>query len=194
MNDRRQHKPRLCPWWVGYLLILPTRRRTQNPVRILGPYVREGMTVLEVGPGMGYFSLPLARLVGQTGKVICVDVQKRMLRKLERRAIRAGLMDRIVPVHAAEDSLRIDGYEGRVDFALAFSVVHEAPDQAGLMAQIHRALKPGGLLLFSEPGGHISQAEFDDSVEIAKAAGFTVKASVDVKRARSVVLERPGGG
>lgn len=151
------------------------------------------MTVLEVGPGMGYFSLPLARLVGEKGKVICPDVETRMLDRLERRAAKAGVSDRIVPIHAAEESLRIEGYEGRADFALAFAVVHEVPDQAGLWAQIHRSLKPGSLVLFSEPTGHVSESAFDDSVEIAKGVGFTTEASVDVRRTRSVLLKQTLG-
>ena len=53
-----------CPRWFGYFLINPFRRFLENPRRILGPLVREGMTVLEPGCGMGYFTLPLGRMVG----------------------------------------------------------------------------------------------------------------------------------
>ncbi len=55
---------RVCPWWLGYFLASPIRRLWQNPAQILRPYVREGMTVLEPGPGMVFFTLELARLVG----------------------------------------------------------------------------------------------------------------------------------
>ncbi len=146
------------------------------------------MTVLEVGPGMGYFSLPLARMVGASGEVVCVDVQKRMLDRLAQRASRAGLDERITMIQASDDSLRIDAYSGRVDFTLAFAVVHEVPDQAGLMAQLHRAMKPGARLLFSEPAGHVSQQDFARSVETAATAGFSVATQVNVKRAQSVLL------
>jgi ubiquinone/menaquinone biosynthesis C-methylase UbiE len=67
----------VCPWWLGYWLISPVRRLGQNPHDILLPYVREGMTVLEPGPGMGFFTIELARLVGASGKVVAVDVQPR---------------------------------------------------------------------------------------------------------------------
>jgi hypothetical protein len=43
----------VCPWWLGYLLASPLRRLQYEPANILAPYVREGMTVLEYGPGMG---------------------------------------------------------------------------------------------------------------------------------------------
>jgi ubiquinone/menaquinone biosynthesis C-methylase UbiE len=181
---------RVCPWWVGYLLLLPLRRLWHDPERILRPYVRPGMTVLEIGPGMGYFSLPLARMVGAAGEIVCVDVQQRMLDRLARRAARAGLDERITLIQARDDSLRIDAYSGRVDFTLAFAVVHEVADSAGLMAQLHRAMKPGARLLFSEPAGHVSQQDFAMSVETAAAAGFSVASTANVKRSQSVLLTK----
>jgi hypothetical protein len=56
-----------CPWWLGYLLITPLRRLKENPAKILAPLVRSGMTAVEPGPGMGYFTLELARRVGPQG-------------------------------------------------------------------------------------------------------------------------------
>ena len=73
---------RVCPVWVGYLLVSPLRRLFHNPEKILGPYVREGMKVLDVGCAMGFFWLPLAGMIGQTGKVVCIDMQERMITSL----------------------------------------------------------------------------------------------------------------
>ena len=70
---------RVCPSWAGYLLASPVRKLLQNPTRILEPYVRAGMNVLEPGPGMGFFTLELARLVGPEGRVVAVDVQPAMI-------------------------------------------------------------------------------------------------------------------
>jgi ubiquinone/menaquinone biosynthesis C-methylase UbiE len=77
---------RVCPWWLGYFLISPLRQFRQNPSAILRPYVHDGQTVLEPGPGMGFFTLELARLVGARGRVVAVDVQPKMLDKLKRRS------------------------------------------------------------------------------------------------------------
>jgi tRNA A58 N-methylase Trm61 len=52
-------------------LVNPLRRLVHAPLALLRPYVKEGMTVLEPGPGMGFFTLDLARLVGPTGRVGC---------------------------------------------------------------------------------------------------------------------------
>jgi len=54
------------------------RRLFQDPETILSPYIKSGMKVLEVGPGMGFFSLPMARLIGETGRIYCVDLQEKM--------------------------------------------------------------------------------------------------------------------
>lgn len=54
-------KHSVCPWWLGYLLVTPLRRFLHDPEKILGDYVDEGMTVVEPGPGMGFFTAELAR-------------------------------------------------------------------------------------------------------------------------------------
>src|ERR1051325_6297489 len=82
----------VCPWWLGYLLASPIRRLWHNPAGVLTRYVRPGMTVLEPGPGMGYFTMELARRVGESGRVIAVDLQPEMLTGLRRRAAKAGLV------------------------------------------------------------------------------------------------------
>lgn len=87
---------RVCPHWVGCLLLNPLRRLIHNPDQILASYVTGGMTVLDIGPGMGFFTLPLARMVGPGGKVIGVDIQEGMLSALQRRAQAVHLAERIV--------------------------------------------------------------------------------------------------
>ena len=114
---------RVCPWWVGYLLVSPLRRLFHNPVTILGPHVNSGMTVVDIGCAMGFFSLPLAEMVGPGGRVVCVDLQERMMRPLNRRATKAGVSDRIETRVCRAHSLGLDDLNGKIDFALAFAVV-----------------------------------------------------------------------
>lgn len=184
-------KKHMCPWWLGYVLLIPFRRFAQDPQNILSPFVREGMMVLEVGPGMGYFTLTLARLVGASGKVICVDVQEKMLGALQRRAKRAGLYDRISAVLADEGSLRLERFAGKVDFAIAFAVAHEVPDQARLFEQTAQSLRPGAVLLFSEPTGHVTPEGFQKSVAIARSKGFEETNQLHIKRSLTVLLRKP---
>jgi SAM-dependent methyltransferase len=115
----------VCPAWVGYLLLNPLRRLFENPDKIFGRFVRPGMYILEPGCGMGYFTLPLARMVGPTGRVIAVDVQPKMLSALSRRARKAGLAERIDIRSAAADRLGIADLAGAVDFAALIHMVHE---------------------------------------------------------------------
>jgi ubiquinone/menaquinone biosynthesis C-methylase UbiE len=181
---------RVCPVWIGYLLLLPLRRFWQDPRRLLGTLVSDGMTVLEPGPGMGYFTLDLARMVGPAGRVVAVDVQERMLKVLRRRARRAGLLDRIDIRRAEPERLGLEDLAGRVDLALAIFVVHEMPDAGAFFAEAHRALKPGGRLLFAEPKNHVPQEAFDRSLEAAAKAGLTPAGDLPFPGARAVILAR----
>ena len=184
------NKLHVCPWWLGYFLITPLRRLFNDPVKILGPYLHEGMTVLEIGPGMGFFSLPMARYVGSHGKIVCVDLQEKMLQKLRSRATKAGVSERIMTVRATEDSLCLGAYEGRADFALAFAVVHEIPDTASLFRQIHVSMKEGALLLIAEPQGHVTEEQFQKTLEVAKQSGFGVERRLDISKSHSALLKK----
>jgi len=166
----------VCPPWVGYFLLNPFRRLFENPNKMLGPFVREGMTVLEPGCGMGYFTLPLARMVGPKGRVVAVEIQEKMLSVLSRRARKAGLDDRIDIRHIGDNNLGIGDLLNKVDFAAAIHVVHEVPDQTIFFKEVWEALKPGGKMLVLEPKGHISQTEFEQTVETANQVGFKTKA------------------
>lgn len=181
----------VCPWWVGYLLLNPFRRLSQNPVAILGPHVDSGMTVLDIGCAMGFFSLPLAEMVGPRGRVVCVDLQERMLRTLRKRASKAGVSDRIETRSCRADGLGLDDLNGAIDFALAFFVLHEVPDASRLLAETRSLLVPGGRLLIAEPKGHVRKAAFEKTVTAATRAGLVVAERPEVRRGRTALLERP---
>jgi ubiquinone/menaquinone biosynthesis C-methylase UbiE len=183
----------VCPWWIGYLLLSPMRRWRQNPERILEPWVRPGMTAVDVGCAMGYFTLPLARLVGPTGRVVAADLQARMLRTLERRARRAGLSELIETRRCGADSLGLADLAGCVDFALAFAVAHEVPDVRRLMDELAALLAPAGRVLLAEPSGHVSAEEFAASLAAAETASLTVESQPAIARSRAVVLAAGGG-
>ena len=164
----------VCPFWLGYLLLNPIRKLLENPEKLLGPFVRPGMTVLEPGCAMGYFTLPLARMVGSGGRVIAVDIQPGMLAALSRRARKAGLAERIEVRLASPEGLGVADFENSVDFAAALHVVHEMPDPGVFFDQVRQALKPGGRLLVVEPKGHVSAETFSRMVTISERAGFAI--------------------
>lgn len=183
---------RVCPWWIGYLLASPLRRLLHNERKILPPYVRSGMTVLEPGPGMGFFTLELARLVGPSGRVIAVDVQPRMIAGLKRRAAKAHLLDRIDARLASADSLGIDDLAGSVDFTLAFAMVHEMPAAGPFFAQAAAASKPDARLLLVEPAGHVKNDLFDRELQAAAQAGFNVVGRPVVSHSLAALLQKDG--
>ncbi len=170
------------------MLASPLRRWVQDPGAIVGPFVFGGMTVLEPGPGMGFFTLELARRVGPNGRVLAVELQPKMLEGLAKRAAKAGLADRIELRPPKGERLGLEDYAGKVDFALAFAMVHEASNPAALFADIHNALKPGGRLLFAEPAGPVRAEAFEVSLGEARDTGLAIVSRPAVWRSRAAVL------
>jgi ubiquinone/menaquinone biosynthesis C-methylase UbiE len=168
----------------------PLRRLLESPEKLLGPWVEPGMTILDVGCATGFFSLPLARMTGERGRVVCVDVEPRMVKGLVSRAKRAGLLDRIEPVVCEEDDLGLAGREGTVDLAVAIHTLHELPDIERGLRQVVDTLKSGGRLLVIEPRGHVSPATWDYELEAARRLGLTVREQPALRRRFAAVLEK----
>ena len=180
----------VCPVWVGYFLASGLRKLVQNPTKITGRYVKPGMTVLDFGCAMGFFSLPMAEAVGPEGKVVCIDVQPGMLDVLRRRAARAGLAERIETHVCREDSLALNDRASRFDFTLAFAVLHEVPDQDRLLAELSQLIKPGARLLLAEPAGHVAPEAFEHTVTIARTHGFVLTKLLLIRWAHAALLTR----
>jgi ubiquinone/menaquinone biosynthesis C-methylase UbiE len=162
----------------------------QNPEQLLAPYLRKGMTVLEPGPGMGFFTLPMAALVGASGRVVALDLQEKMLEKLRRRANKAGVQKQIEARVVGPESMGLEDLRGKADFALAFAVVHEVPSAERFFAELAAALKTGGQCLLAEPGGHVSEEVFAKELEAAAKAGFQLVSRPPVQRSLAAVLRK----
>lgn len=180
----------VCPWWAGYFLINPLRRRTQDPAALLAPYVQGDMTVLEPGPGMGFFTLELARLVGPSGRVIATEVEPRMIEALKRRAKKAGLAGRIDARAVPANSMELGDLREKIDFVLAGFVVHEMPAAPAFFAEAADAMKPGATLLLMEPAGHVSEAEFEDELTAAAANGLHIAGRPFLRRCHAALLQK----
>jgi ubiquinone/menaquinone biosynthesis C-methylase UbiE len=160
---------RICPVESAGGLDNGFRRWVQNPMKILSPFIREGMVVLDMGCGPGFFTLPMAQLVGRTGRVIAVDLQEGMLKIVQSKVANTELENRIVLHQCAVDRV---GVVDKVDFVLLFYMVHEIPDKAGFFSEIASMLKPGGKILMVEPPFHVSNAAFQSSLAIAAEKGL----------------------
>jgi len=181
---------RVCPFWVGYLLISPLRTLFQNPDKLLKPFITPGMKVLDIGCGMGFFSLPIARMIGANGKVICVDVQEKMISALKKRAKKAGLTDRIETRICNQNSLGLDDLNEVIDFVLAFAVVHEVQHATEFFDEIYRTLKPPGRFLIVEPKGHVSEKDFNITTSLAQQNGFKLIDTPSLPRNRTMLLRK----
>jgi ubiquinone/menaquinone biosynthesis C-methylase UbiE len=180
---------RVCPWWMCFTFDNFLRRRLQNPSKIMTPYIKEGWKVLDVGPGMGYFTISIAQLVGPSGKVTAADLQQQMLNAISKRAIKAGIKDRIILHQAKPEEI---GVSGPLDFCLAFWMVHEVPDRKRFLSQLAAALKPGGTMLLAEPKLHVSKNNFLDTLKLAQEAGFKVVERPKIFLSNAVLLKNNG--
>jgi len=137
---------------------------------------------IDIGPGLGYFSIPLAELVGPSGHVIAIDIQPKMLSALMERAKKKGVAEIIRTHLAGPDSI---GFYEKADFILAFWMAHEVPDQQRFFSEIRYLMKPEGLFLLVEPVMHVSMKNFSRAIETAKQVGFFIKESPKIRMSRS---------
>ncbi len=184
-----------CPWMVQYALISPLRRLLEPAKKLVGPYVKPGMTVVDPGCGFGYISLPIARMVGSEGRVISVDVEPRAVTKLQHRARKAGLADRIEAKACEPRDLGLAVYNGKVDLVTVIHTLHEFEDLPGFLSQVSALLKPTGRLLVVEPRGHVSSESFAAELKCCRRAGFRELDPPDLGQKRlSALLATPSTG
>ena len=178
---------RVCPVERAGSLDNRIRRWLQNPGKILGTYIEEGMTVLDVGCGPGFFSIDMAQMVGASGGVIACDLQEGMLEKIRVKIKGTGLEERI-RLHKCEKT-KI-GLSEEIDFVLLFYTVHEIANKEAFFNEIAAILKPNGKILMVEPPFHVSKSAFEETIRKARKAGFTVAERPRVFFGKTAVLEK----
>ncbi len=138
--------PSACPYgqrfWVEPPHPLITRSRLRQ---VLAP--QPGERVLEVGPGTGYYTLPVAESIAPGGQLDVFDLQQQMLDHTMRRAGEAGI-DNLVPTQG--DARELPYPDATFDAAYLTAVLGEIPDQDTALCQLTRVLKPGGRLVVGE--------------------------------------------
>ncbi len=187
-NDKMDNrKNRVCSVERAGRLDNRFRRWVQNPRKILSPYIREGMTVLDFGCGSGYFTVAIAQMVGKSGRVIAADMQEGMLQKLRHRIHKTELEKRITLHRCKENRI---GLSEKVDFALAFYVIHELPNQGGFFEELESTLQRGGQVLVVEPPFHVSKSAFLETIRNAQDAGFKLDVGPKVTFNKTVILKK----
>jgi ubiquinone/menaquinone biosynthesis C-methylase UbiE len=177
----------VCPWWFAYTFDNPLRRLFHNPITLLGDYVQAGMVVMDIGCGMGYFTLGLAELVGEAGKVVAVDLQQEMLDIMLKRAAKKGLIHRIIPHRAEPGSIN---NSTTVDFILAFWMVHEVPNPETFFAEVASILKPSAKLLYAEPSFHVPEKKYNDILAAAARSDLEVDRDLSIRFSRAALMAK----
>lgn len=178
--------PYICPAEFAGSLDNGLRRLLHKPRKILEPLITEGMTVLDLGCGPGFFTSELARLVGEKGRVIAADLQQGMLDRMIMKFSGSELRKRVTPVLCTADSI---GVSEKVDFVLAFWMVHEVPDQERMFREVKLILKPGGKLWIVEPKIHVTKKAFERMLDILEYEGFEITERPAAAISRSILVK-----
>jgi ubiquinone/menaquinone biosynthesis C-methylase UbiE len=180
-----QNKKHTCPWWLCFTFDNPIRKLFHNPLKILDAYIKKGDSILDLGPGMGYFTIPLCVMTGNDGVVYAADIQSKMLELVERRAKRNNVTN--LKTYLIKDDLDINSC---FDFILAFWMFHEVYDKEHMLTQLHSKLKNTGRLLIVEPKIHVTKKHFDNEIKSAEAAGFGISAYPAVPLSRAALFTK----
>lgn len=176
----------VCPVEIAGGLDNEIRRFLQNPKKILAPYIRKGMTVLDLGCGPGFFTIEIGRMLHNSGKVIAADLQQGMLNKVKAK-IEGTILEQNIQLHKCQpDSI---GLTEKVDFILAFFMVHEVPDHDKLFSEVKTMLKPGGRMLIIEPNFHVSKKSFNTMIDKIRDHNLTEINQPKHFLCRSVLIE-----
>jgi FkbM family methyltransferase len=176
----------VCPASHSGTLDVKIRKLVHNPEKILSDYISKGFTVMDVGCGPGYFSIPLAKMVGEKGKVIAVDLQEEMLKKLKSKAEKYDLNNRILYHNCTVDDI---GISEKVDFVLTFWMVHEVRNVDVFFQQIAKTMKPGSLYMLVEPKIHVSLDRYKEIIKSAARAGLKPHSNLKVTWSRGVMFK-----
>lgn len=160
---------RICPIENAGGLDNSFRRFLQSPKKILKPYVKEGLTILDLGCGPGFFTVEIAKMLHGSGKVIAADLQQGMLKKVSDKVMGTDL-EKIIELHKCEtDTI---GVTEKVDFILAFWMIHEVPNHEKLFSELQSILKTNGKILIIKPKFHVSKKSFEDMLNWQRIKGL----------------------
>jgi len=181
----KDKRPYICPAEFAGSLDNSVRKLVHKPHRILEAHIRKGMTVLDLGCGPGFFTIEIAKLVGETGKVIAADLQQAMLEKVAGK-IRGTDLEQRIELHKCRDNTI--GISQKVDFVLAFWMVHEVPDQQRLIEELKSLMNPGARIWIIEPQIHVTEKAFKKMTGLMQLAGLEIVERPKIWLSRSVLL------
>ncbi len=164
------------PEFLANAIDNPLRRKIQPPDETAVRHgIKPGMTVLEVGPGNGRYTLAAARQVGAAGKLITIDIEPKMIERVEAKIQAEGVENieaRVADVYALPFG------DAAFDLIYMIAVIGEIPDALKAMREFRRVLAPTGTLVFSELLLDPDYPRARMLIRKAEAAGFRLKKKV----------------
>jgi len=188
---RRQSLP--CPVWLRWFVELdnPFTKTNRAAFIVETLALSKGMTVLDAGCGPGRLTVPLARSVGPAGRVVALDIQPGMLARAKAKTAAAGYTNvEFVAAALGDGTLPVEHF----DRAVLATVLGEIPNRAAALAELFRALKPGGILAIVEV---IFDPHFQSRNTVsglAVSTGFRERAFFGHRLAYVIHFEKPNGG
>lgn len=174
----------VCPSWLSFILYNPVRKVLTDRDKVLD---ESGITpdsiVLEIGAGNGFFTEVIAQ---RARRVIAVELQAGMIRKLEKRV--SGFPGKVDIVQGDISTLHLG--EGVADVCLMYYCFHEVGDQSAAARRICGAVRKGGLLSIYEPAFEVSKREMEKTVKLFEKCGFSREAGRDGLATRFAFLRK----
>lgn len=158
----------------------------QNPNIILKKHIHSGMTVLDLGCGTGYFTLEIAKLLNNNGKVIASDVQNGMLEILQQKLLNSELQNQI-EIHKSEEHTIC--WTEKVDFILAFYSFHEMKYIDHIIYELTKIVKPKTKILISEQKFHVPKKKFNTIINKMENNGFEICEKPKIFLSRTVIMK-----
>jgi ubiquinone/menaquinone biosynthesis C-methylase UbiE len=176
------------PQFMANLIDNPMRRKIQPPDETPARHgIEPGMTVLEVGPGNGTYTVATARRVGDKGKVVTIDIEPKMIERVIRKAQTEGV-DNIEAKVANVYDLSFD--DSAFDAVYMIAVIGEIPEPDKAMKEFHRVLSPSGTLAFSEFLWDPDYPRAKTLIRKAASAGFRLRKKVGNVFYYTLIFER----
>lgn len=177
----------VCPYWMAFTFDNPIRKMFHNPEKMFEKYLKPNMNIMDFGCGMGYFSVALAKLTDDSSCIYSVDIQESMLRKVMKRAQYDQLDQKIKTYKCTDQHLDLDQ---KMDFILAFWMLHEVPDTKSCLMKLYDILDDQGLLFIAEPGFHVKKRDYGNMIQTAIDLGYKVHSYPKVRLSYAIVLSK----
>jgi ubiquinone/menaquinone biosynthesis C-methylase UbiE len=179
-----------CPAWLGFMV------ETDNPFTKINRaatiieqlQLKPGMSVLDAGCGPGRLTISIARKVGSQGKVMALDIQKKMLERVKEKA-RSANLDNITLINAGLGDGKLA--TNTFDRAILVAVLGEIPNQIKALQEVFNALKRGGMLSITETMFDPHYQRLNNVLTLAQKIGFRKRVLNSDWFSYNLLLEKP---